>query len=273
MKNILITGATGSFGSIFIKNLMIFNLAERICVYSRGEHRQADLRRELHDDPRLRWFIGDVRDKARLRRAMEGIDVVVHAAALKRIETVHYNILEAVQTNIIGTSNVVECAIDAGVDKAVLNSSDKACEPTTAYGYTKAVAEAIFQNAGAYAGRGKPYPRGTRFAITRYGNIAGSQGSVIPIWREMQANGFEVVPISDPDCTRFWMTQGEAATLVLHAIEHTQGGDLFVPNLPAYRLGDLAEAMKVNTRIIGLGNGEKLHESMRPGEPSDKARR
>lgn len=270
VQSVLITGASGSFGQAFTRHLLTNNLAERICIYSRGEHRQADMRKSFNDDDRLRFFIGDVRDKVRLRRAMEGVEVVVHAAALKRIEAVQYNVLEAVKTNIDGTANVVECAIDAGVRRSVLLSTDKACEPTTIYGYTKAVAEAIFLNAASYVG-----DKVSRFAVTRYGNVAGSQGSVIPLWQQLKAAGITTVPVTDPDCTRFWMTLAEAVDLVRLAIKHgDNGSNLFTPlSLPAYRLGDLAEAMGLQMRIMGLRNDEKLHESMRPGEPSNQARR
>ncbi len=267
-NEILITGGTGSFGKAFISSLLKMNIFQRICVYSRNEHQQADMRQELEDDERLRWFIGDVRDKQRLTRAMKDIGVVVHAAALKRIETVQYNVLEAVATNVQGTANVVNACLDAGVTRAVLLSSDKACEPQTLYGYTKALAEGIFLNAISYAG-----PNATTFNVTRYGNVAGSQGSVIPLWRSILARGETQVPMTNPDCTRYWMWLLEAVDLVLEAIYSQDSNRLFIPNLPAYRLGDLAQAMGVEPVITGLKHGEKLHESMRPGQTSQDAPR
>lgn len=225
------------------------------------------MRAALNNDERLRFFIGDVRDTERLRRAMDGVELVVHAAALKRIEAAEYNVLECVATNVIGTRNVVDACIDAGVKKAILLSTDKACLPTTTYGMTKAVAERIFLQSSHYA------PNGTKFAVTRYGNVAGSTGSVIPVWRSMLDAGQQTVPVSDPDCTRFWMTLEEAVDLVWNTALTMQGGELNVPELPAYRLGDLAEAMEVKTKVIGLANAEKRHEEMLPGETSDRARR
>ena len=263
----MITGGTGTFGQAFVRRLLSGDEYERICVYSRGEHRQADMRQALNDDERLRWFIGDVRDTNRLRRAMHGVDVVVHAAALKRIEAVEYNVHEAVATNIIGTMNVVEAAIDAGVKKVVMLSTDKASAPRTLYGYTKAAAEAVILGAASYAGG-----YNTIFAVTRYGNIAGSQGSVIPTWRKLAAQK-HAVPITDPECTRFFMWPDEAVNLVLKAINTMEGGEIYVPNLPAYRLGDLAEAMGVDTYVTGLQCNEKLHEQMEDGNTSDTARR
>lgn len=271
LMKILITGGAGYFGKGFVKNLLERNLAERICIYSRNEFTQATMRQELNDDSRLRWFIGDVRDRDRLTRAMKDVEVVVHAAALKRIEVAEYNVLECVATNIYGTENVVKAAIDAGVKKAVLLSTDKACEPCNAYGYSKAMAEKIFLNAHSYAGA-----KGTRFAVTRYGNVAGSTGSVIPFWRRLIEGG-EWLPITAPDATRFWMTRQEAVKLVLDTIMDMQGGELNIPDLPAYRLGDLHLLMnsggKTGCRIVGMRPGEKLHESMRPGETSENARR
>lgn len=264
---ILVTGGTGYFGKGFVKRLLENNLASRICVFSRGEYAQAMMRHELNDDDRLRWFIGDVRDKDRLERAMLGVDVVIHAAALKRLEVAEYNVLECIATNVVGSTNVVRAAIDAGVKKAVLLSTDKACEPCNAYGLSKALAERVFLSAFAYAGE-----RGTRFAVTRYGNVAGSTGSVIPTWRRlMDRQGW--VPLTAPDSTRFWMPLSEAIDLVLRTVDTMQGGELNIPELPAYRLEDLAQAMGVNARIVGAHPAEKLHESMIPGQSSEHARR
>lgn len=264
---ILITGGSGYFGRGFARTLLDNNIAEKVCIYSRGEFAQATMRAEFNDDQRIRWFIGDIRDQDRLRRAMHEIDVVVHGAALKRTEVCAYNVMECVATNVVGTQNVAKACIDAEVKKAVLLNSDKAVLGTTTYGLSKALAERIFLNANAYAG-----DRGTIFSSCLYGNISGSTGSVIPIWRK-QLETSDTVTVTDPDATRFWMYRHEAADLVLSAIANMRGGDVFIPTLPAYRVGDLAEAMGAKMRIIGMAENEKMHEEMRPGETSEKARR
>jgi len=242
-------------------------LASKVCIYSRGEFAQSVMRAEFNDDQRLRWFIGDIRDQDRLTRAMHDIDVVVHGAALKRTEVCAYNVMECVATNIIGTQNVAKACIDAGVKKAVLLNSDKSVLGTTTYGLSKAMAERIFLNANAYSGE-----RGTIFASCLYGNISGSTGSVIPIWRKQRETS-DTVTVTDPDATRFWMYRHEASELVLKAINEMLGGDVFIPTLPAYRVGDLAEAMGAKMNIIGMAENEKMHEEMRPGETSEIARR
>lgn len=267
--NILITGGTGFFAKGFVKTLLEEDLATRICIYSRGEFAQATMRREFKDDERLRWFIGDVRDQDRLYRAMSGCEVVVHAAALKRVEVAEYNPLECISTNVQGTVNVVKAAIDARIKKAVFLSTDKAFEPCNTYGLSKALAEKVFLGAGHYAG-----DKGPAFAVTRYGNVAGSTGSVIPTWRELMKTQSHL-PVTDPEATRFWMTRQQAVDLVLWTLDTMTGGELNIPTLPAYRLGDLAVAMNPGRRpkIIGLGKGEKLHESMASGKSSADAER
>ncbi len=268
MRSVLVTGATGSFGKAFVKRLLDDNLSERICIYSRGEHAQAEMREALGDDPRCRWFIGDVRDQSRLKRAMTGVDVVVHAAALKRIEVGFYNPIELKLTNIDGTVNVIEAAQDAGVKKALLLSSDKAHMPVSAYGLSKAMAEALF-----LAANNTVAADGPRFAATRYGNIWNSNGSVLPTWRRMIEAGAKSVPVSSPNVTRFFMTINEAVDLVLNALATMQGGEVAIPTLPAYRLGDLVEAMGIKAVVKGLPHWEKTHESMGPGNDSQYARR
>ena len=267
-KSILITGGSGSFGKAFTRRLLRDDLAERICIYSRGEHAQAALREALDDDPRMRWFIGDVRDAQRLKRAMLGVDVVVHAAALKRIETGFYNPVEMAKTNVDGAINVIEASQDAGVKKVVALSTDKALFPASAYGHSKALAESIF-----LAANNTVSATGPRYSVCRYGNVFNSAGSVVPTWRRMVENGAKAVPVSDPDVTRFFMSLDEAVVLVLNTIANMEGGELVTPDLPAYRLGDLAEAMGVKMVVKGLPGWEKKAEVMRPGEPSDKARR
>ena len=264
MKSVLITGGSGTFGQAFVPVALKAGV-ERICIFSRGEHRQAEMRAQ-YNDSRIRYFIGDVRDRNRLRRAMEGIEVVVHAAALKRIEVCEYDVTELVETNINGTVNVIEAATDAGVQKVVGLSTDKACDPVNAYGASKLLVERLLLAAN------KSHP-GTRFAAVRYGNIWGSNGSVVPKWLDPKSGWRGKVPITDPECTRFFMLASEATELVMQTIRTMKGGELVIPDLPAYRLGDLAEAMKVKTYTTGLPEWEKLSESMKTGHPSHEARR
>jgi len=265
-KNILITGGTGSFGTAFVDEALERG-ATRVCIFSRGEHRQAAMREALGNDERLRWLIGDVRDRDRLTRAMQDVELVVHAAALKRIETGHYNPIEMVKTNVDGAINVIEAAQDAGVERVIAVSSDKAYQPISAYGFSKAMAEALFLAANGTVGEYGPL-----FSVVRYGNVAGSAGSVIPLWRHCREH--RIVPNgTDRDCTRFWMTMEEAVDLVMHVTQSMIGGELAIPTLPAYRLADLAEAMQVAPHWNGLPTWEKKHECMGPGNCSDTARR
>lgn len=264
---ILITGGAGFFGKAFTRYAL--KQEHTVCIYSRNEFNQFQMRQEFNDDERLRFFIGDIRDRDRLRRAMEGCDVVIAAAALKRIEVGAYNPTEMTKTNVIGTMNTVEAAMDAGVRKVVYLSSDKAFEPCSPYGHSKAMAESIILSANNMRGS-----MGPLFSCTRYGNVAGSTGSIIPNWRKLIADGITTVPVTDPDCTRFYMTEQEAVDLVLDTLANMKGGELVIPeNLPAYRIEDLAEAMNVKMDIRGLGEHEKKHEGMRVGLTSDKARR
>ncbi len=263
MKSILVTGATGFFGRGFVRRALDEG-AERVCIYSRSESTQALMRIEFLNDSRLRWFIGDVRDRDRLAWAMRGCDLVIHAAALKRVEVGQYNPTEMIQTNVIGAMNVVWAARQANVEKVVALSTDKACEPTNTYCKSKALAEDIFLTAGQEQGADGP-----RYAVCRYGNVAGSTGSVIPTWRASKG----IVQLTDSDCTRFWMHLEQAVDLVLDTAKTMRGGELVIPELPAYRLGDLADAMGVTYVVTGLTQGEKRAESMRPGETSDQARR
>lgn len=264
---LLITGGTGFFGRAFARHALAWGYT--VCIYSRNEYSQFLMRQEFCDDPRLRFFIGDVRDRDRLRRAMEGCDSVVHAAALKRIEVGAYDPIEMVKTNVVGTMNVIEAAMDAGVGKVVFLSSDKAFEPVSAYGQSKAIAESLILAANNIRGSIGPL-----FAAVRYGNVANSTGSVIPIWRKMIAEGKTTVPVTDPNCSRFYMTVQQAVDLVQQTLIDMQGGELVIPDyLPAYRLGDLADAMGVQMDVRGLGGHEKKHEGMRAGLTSDNARR
>lgn len=264
----LITGGTGFLGRALARRLLKQDDG-RVCIYSRGEAAQAAMRAESLDDQRLRWFIGDVRDRQRLERAMESVATVVHAAALKRVEVGEYNPTEMVQTNVLGTQNVIEAAIDAGVQRVILISSDKAVEPLNCYGATKLVAEKLFQGAALLA------PYGPRFVVVRYGNVAGSTGSVIPTWREQVVKGHTPI-VRNGEATRFWLTADQAVDIVLKACELPSGA-VHVPELPAYRLGDLLRAMFMDVPVLEardeLGPGEKLHESLLGADESGGPRR
>ncbi len=264
-SGILITGGSGFLGRGLAPRLLEDGWG-RVCIFSRNEFAQAQMRREFKNDPRLRWFIGDVRDRDRLERAMQGVSAVIHAAALKRIEVGAYCPDEMVKTNVDGSTNVIEAARRADVERVLLISSDKAFEPVSPYGFTKATAEWLFLTANDIS------PYGPRYAVCRYGNVAGSTGSVIPTWRELALQG-EEASLTDPDCTRFYMTRDEAVTLVLNTLRDMVGGEVAVPTLPAFRLGDLAQAMGVKYRVTGLGEYEKRHESLDSGVSSEKARR
>lgn len=258
MSTILITGATGTFGQAFVRRLLQGKDYEKIVVFSRGEHTQAAMAQAIPDvDDRLRFFIGDVRDRDRLRRALTGIDQVVHAAALKRIEVGNYNPQEMVKTNVVGAMNVIEAAVDAGVEKVVMLSTDKAYQPISPYGQSKALAEALFLNANAVR-----LPTGTRFSVVRYGNIFGASGSVVPRWQEMLAGGAKDLPVTSLQCTRFFMRIEQAVDMVREVLTDMQGGETAIPDLPAYTLGDLIAAMDATPRVVGLPAWEKLHESM-----------
>lgn len=226
----------------------------RICIYSRNEHRQFQMMKHFGSDKRLRFFIGDVRDLRRLERAMSSVYSVIHAAALKRIEVGAYNPDEMVKTNVEGSMNVIEAGRRLGIAKTLLVSSDKAYQPISPYGQTKALAESLFLQANDPG-------IGPKFSVVRYGNVVGSTGSVIPRWREAKAKN-EGVTVTDPECTRFWMTRQQAATLVVDTLVAMNGGELAVPTLPAFRLGDLAEAMEVEYEVTGLPRHEKMHENM-----------
>ena len=269
LGDVLITGGTGFFGQHFVRRLLTEHMSERICIYSRDEFKQFQMRQAFGDDSRLRWFIGDVRDQARLSRAMRNIETVIHGAALKRIEVGHYNPGEMVKTNVQGTMNVAEACQDNHVRASVLLSSDKAFQPISAYGQSKALAESIFLASNSTGGA-----LGTRFLVTRYGNVAGSTGSVIPVWRAAIAAG-ETIRVTDSEATRFWMFANEAVDLVLAAaIAPTKARPLLIPQLPAFRLGDLVKAMGVRVYDeVGLPKHEKMHEAMDFYNSSDIATR
>jgi len=251
MHSCLITGGTGTLGRQLVHELLARKV-KRIVVFSRDEHKQYEMQQNISDpQKRLRYFIGDVRVLARLKRAFAGVEYVIHAAAMKRVEASEFNPWEAVHTNIIGAQNVIEAALDCGVSKVLAISTDKADNPTTLYGATKLCAERMFVAANVYAGA-----KETRFACIRLGNIAFSRGSVIPAWY-----GKPVVPVTDPECTRYWLTAKEAADHVLKGLQWMKGGECVTPLMKAFRVGDLVQAMGVEMKIIGLGPGERLHEA------------
>lgn len=267
MNSFLVVGGTGTFGKAMVRRLLDTD-AEVIRVFSRCEYKQSIMKREVGNDSRLRFFIGDVRDSERLKRAMWGVDVVFHAAALKRVDACEYDPEECVKTNVIGSMNVIEAAIDCGVQKVVALSTDKAAEPINTYGASKMLLERMFLAIGQSRQMLRPL-----MTVTRYGNIIGSTGSVLPVWRKMISDGHTSVPVTDPEATRFFMTIDQAVELVYAAAFTETSGDLVIPELPAYRLGDLAEALNVGMHIIGMPATEKLHEVMIPGRPSCAARR
>jgi len=255
-QTILLTGGTGSFGKHFC-SLMIDKYKPRVIrVYSRDELKQHEMRQHFGEDY-IRYFIGDVRDADRLRRAMEGVDIVIHAAALKQVPACEYNPLEAVKTNIHGAQNVIDAAIDVGISKVIALSTDKAVNPVNLYGATKLCADKIIIQGNAYAGQ-----RGTRFSCVRYGNVIGSRGSVIPLFKNQRKSG--KITITDRRMTRFWLTLDQAVELVVNAFSHMQGGEIFVPRIPSMKIMDLAKAVapECEIEVIGIRPGEKLHEAL-----------
>jgi UDP-N-acetylglucosamine 4,6-dehydratase len=254
-KAVLVTGGTGSFGKKFIEIMLKQYKPSRLVVFSRDELKQHEMRAAGFDHPSLRYFIGDVRDQSRLRRAMNGVDVVVHAAALKQVPACEYNPMEAIKTNILGSSNVIEAALDAGVKKVMALSTDKAVSPVNLYGATKLAAEKLFVQSNTYAA-GKT----TRFSCVRYGNVVGSRGSVIPIFIKQRQNG--KLTITDERMTRFWLSLEQGVHFVIRCIEQMHGGEVFVPKIPSTKIIDLAKviAPEAELEIIGIRPGEKLHE-------------
>ncbi|MDP6561560.1 MAG: UDP-N-acetylglucosamine 4,6-dehydratase (inverting) [Candidatus Peribacteraceae bacterium] len=255
--SILITGGTGSFGKKFTDVLLKEYSPKKLIIFSRDELKQHDMKNDGFDAPCMRYFIGDVRDRNRLRRAMSGVDIVVHAAALKHVPACEYNPIEAVKTNIGGAENIVEAAVDAGVEKVLALSTDKAVNPVNLYGATKLVAEKVFTQGNSYAGS-----QNTRFSCVRYGNVVGSRGSVIPVFEKQRKTG--TINITDDRMTRFWITLEQGVRFVIHCIENMKGGEVFVPKIPSMKITDLAEvvAPECKQNIIGIRPGEKLHESM-----------
>jgi len=257
-SSILVTGGTGSFGQAFIRTLLDEHDPARVVVFSRDELKQYDMRTSFGDDQKLRFFLGDIRDRERLAMALRGVDYVVHAAALKQVDTAEYNPMEFVKTNILGSENVIQESIANGVKKVVALSTDKASSPANLYGATKLTADKLFVSSNHYAVAG-----GTRFSVVRYGNVMGSRGSVIPFFRKLAESG-EPLPITDPRMTRFWITLPHAVDFVISAFDDMTGGELYVPRIPSMRVVDLAEAIapESETVLVGIRPGEKLHEEM-----------
>ena len=258
-SSILVTGGTGSFGRSFIRAVLTrFPKVRRIVVFSRDELKQYEMAQEApFTDPRMRFFIGDVRDGSRLLRAMEGIDFVVHAAALKHVPIAEYNPFEAIKTNILGAQNVIDACIEQKVRRVVALSTDKAAAPINLYGATKLCSDKLFVAANSFKGK-----RDLRFSVVRYGNVMGSRGSVIPLFLKLRKSG--VIPITHAEMTRFNITLEEGVALVFYALENAWGGEIFVPKIPSYRILELAEAIAPNcrTEIKGIRPGEKIHEEM-----------
>ncbi|RUL54190.1 UDP-N-acetylglucosamine 4,6-dehydratase (inverting) [Lysinibacillus antri] len=254
-KVILITGGTGSFGKKFVKKVLKLGV-KKVIIFSRDELKQYEMKQEFKDD-RIRFFIGDVRDKDRLYRAFDGVDIVIHAAAMKHVDACEYNPFEAVKTNIHGAQNIIEAAIDRGVEKVIALSTDKACSPVNLYGATKLASDKLFVAANAYVGEKK-----TRFSVVRYGNVMGSRGSVVPFFKKIRHTG--ELPITDERMTRFWITLDQGVQFVLDNLERMQGGEIFVPKIPSMKVTDLARAIgpECKIEIIGIRPGEKLHEAM-----------
>ena len=264
-KTILITGGTGSFGHTFVPMTLRDQNPKKIIVFSRDEMKQWNMAQRFENDDRVRFFIGDVRDKDRLYRALDGVDVVIHAAATKIVPTAEYNPFEAVKTNVFGAMNVIDAAIDQGVDKVVALSTDKASSPINLYGATKMTSDKLFIAANSYSGK-----NGTKFSVVRYGNVLGSRGSVIPFFLSKVSSG--VLPITHPEMTRFMITLEESVALVWKALSEAHGGEIFVRKIPSMKVTDIAKALGPDAKqeVIGIRPGEKLHEQMIAFEDSPR---
>jgi UDP-N-acetylglucosamine 4,6-dehydratase len=256
--SILITGGTGSLGKALVDHLLNETNARRIIVFSRDELKQHNLRAHFNNNQRLRWFLGDIRDLERLKRAFHGVDFVIHAAALKQVDTGEYNPMEFIKTNVLGSQNVIDAAIDTGVKRVVALSTDKASSPVNLYGATKLTADKLFVAANNYS-----FTYGTTFSVVRYGNVMGSRGSVIPFFKELGIEG-KPLPITDLRMTRFWISIENAVKFVFDSLNMMTGGELYVPRIPSMKITDLAHAVAPNSKLeeIGMRPGEKLHEEM-----------
>jgi len=265
-KTILITGGLGSFGQKFVEVVLRERGPKSVRIFDNRELAQVEVERKLND-PRVRFFLGDVRDKGRLKRAMNGVDIVVHAAALKHVPVCEYNPIEAIRTNIDGSVNVIDAAIDSSVERVINISTDKAVQPVNLYGATKMVAEKLFVQANSYSGGRK-----TIFSCSRYGNVVGSSGSVVPLFREQAQKG--EITVTDEQMTRFWITLEQGVNFVIKCIEIMKGGEIFVPKIPSMKIAELAEAIapKAKRKIIGIRPGEKLHEVLLTEEETGRVK-
>jgi len=254
-KVVLVTGGTGSFGKKFVRKALTLGV-KKVIVFSRDELKQYEMKQEFADS-RVRFFIGDVRDKERLYRAFDGVDIVIHAAAMKHVDACEYNPFEAVKTNIHGAQNIIDAAIDKGVEKVIALSTDKACSPINLYGATKLASDKLFIAANAYVGE-----KHTKFSVVRYGNVVGSRGSVVPFFKKVRETG--VLPVTDDRMTRFWITLDQGVQFVIDNLKRMHGGELFVPKIPSMNILDLAKAIgpECDVKIVGIRPGEKLHEAM-----------
>lgn len=265
-KVVLVTGGTGSFGKQFAETVLKNHAPKKLIVFSRDELKQFDMHQRFNEQRYacMRYFIGDVRDRDRLYRALDGVDIVIHAAALKQVPTAEYNPIEVIKTNVLGAANIIDAAIDRNVHRVIALSTDKAANPINLYGATKLCSDKLFVAANGYSGH-----HGTKFSVVRYGNVMGSRGSVIPFFQQLRATG--VLPVTDPKMTRFWITLEQAVGFVLDCLQRMRGGEVFVPKIPSMNIADLARAIAPECRldIIGVRPGEKLHETM---VPEDDAR-
>ena len=263
-STILITGGTGSFGKKAVETILRRYEPKKLIIYSRDEYKQYVMQ-QTYNAPCMRYFIGDVRDGARLQQAMDGVDYVIHAAALKQVPTAEYNPMECVKTNVQGAENIIHAAIATGVHRVIALSTDKAANPANLYGATKLVSDKLF-----VAGNNIVGSRDTRFAVVRYGNVVGSRGSVIPYFKKLLNEGAKELPITDPRMTRFWITLQQGVDFVLNSFLRMQGGEIFVPKIPSMRMADLAEGMASGypQKTVGIRPGEKLHEVMCPSDDS-----
>lgn len=257
-SSVLITGGTGSLGKALVRHLLAEGKVRRIAIFSRDELKQLHMRNEFNDDPRLRWFLGDIRDLDRLKRAFHNVDYVFHAAALKQVDTGEYNPMEFIKTNVLGSQNVIDAAMETGVKRVVALSTDKASSPINLYGATKLTADKLFIAANNYS-----YTYGTTFSVVRYGNVMGSRGSVIPFFEQLAAAG-KPIPITDLRMTRFWISIEQAVLFVIDSLELMTGGELYVPRIPSMKIVDLAKAVAPLAQLeeVGMRPGEKLHEEM-----------
>jgi len=267
-KTILITGGTGSFGRTLAKKLLTENECHKVIIFSRDEWKQWEMKQSepILSHPKIRYFLGDVRDSNRLMRAFNEVNYVIHAAALKQVPAAEYNPTEFVKTNVIGAMNVIDAAINCGVEKVVALSTDKAANPINLYGATKLCSDKLFVAGNVYVGsHGKP-----TFCVVRYGNVAGSRGSVIPYWQKMITEGAKTIPITDTHMTRFWVTLDQSVDFVIKALKENRGGEIFIPKIPSVKITDIAEALApgVSFKITGIREGEKLHELMIGSEDS-----